>query len=202
MAFQTVTKYFLIFLILNLVGIFVAYNFWWTDGVRLSYFGKETAALLFSAGISWFGVVYLSIYISRKIILKNDKYQFIGLLDIYQVEIFSRNIIDSETRKKVVSILPFVAFPMMIALIVFFVIAMSEVENYQLNKYGTIELVEIKRTENTIRQIPYNHIEYNNEKNSINLPQTHYKVHDKVKIIYSYKNPKIVKYLKDVESAE
>jgi hypothetical protein len=192
-------KYLLIFLFLFSIGISVAYNFWWTDSVNLSYFGKEMAALLFSIGVCWFGVLYLSILISRKLTLKNDQYQFIGLLDIQPIEFISRNIIDIATQKKLSHALPFTAFPIMIVLVLTFILTMHKIEIFQLNKYGIIEHVEIKSSKYTIKNIPYNHIEYGNGKFSTNLSQEKYKVGDKVQIIYSRKNPQIVKYLDDFE---
>ncbi|GEM_PF-7079424 len=47
MKFRVALKYILIYLGLNLAGIYIASSFWWTDEVTLSYLGREKLALLF-----------------------------------------------------------------------------------------------------------------------------------------------------------
>jgi hypothetical protein len=192
MNFKIALKYIFLYLVLNSIGLLIAYRFWWTDELTLSYFDKEVAALLLSTGACWIGVVYLSIFITRKIRLRQDNFKFIGLIDIQNTEIL-RSKLDNQTRKKLGFTLPFIAFPLMIATITIFIFSMGKVKESQLENYGKVEMVTVKSIHKDIKGNPYAYMEYNNG-NAVNLPKNNLEVNDQTEIIYSSKNPDIVTY--------
>lgn len=195
MNYKIALKYISIYLSLNVTGISIASHFWWTDGLKLSYLHKETAFLLLSFGLCWIGVIYLSILISRKIKLKPDYFPFIGPIDIERIEILSKNL-DEEIRKKLKRILPIIAFPIMSLTITSFILIMNGIKESQLNNYGKVEIVVVDQIQNDIKGIPYAIFKYNND-DFVLLPKNDLSINDKIEIIYSNKNPKIVEYYKD-----
>ena len=79
---------------------------------------------------------------------------------------------------------------------------MKTYENNQLEVNGIIEIVNIKELHYDLKQNPYAYFEYRNKNYSVNLSAYSLKVNDRVKIIYSKKNPKIVKFLNEYNQEE
>ncbi|KIO51197.1 hypothetical protein IW18_19505 [Flavobacterium hibernum] len=75
-------KYITIYLVLNGIAVFLAIRFWWTDPIILSYLNIYTITLLFSVGISWIGILFISIMITRDLLLEKDKFNFITPLSL------------------------------------------------------------------------------------------------------------------------
>ncbi|KIO51196.1 hypothetical protein IW18_19500 [Flavobacterium hibernum] len=67
-------------------------------------------------------------------------------------------------------------------------------EKYELKKYGVVESIVITKINTNIKKDNFVFIEYANKKNSINLRSDSLRINDQIQIIYSSKNPKIVKY--------
>ncbi|GEM_PF-2030614 len=147
------------------------------------------------------GILFLSILIARLIRLKPDPYGFINLFDLQDLEFFSKVNLDETQRKKLNFAIPFIAFPLMIASITVFILSMKAIASFHLSKYGKIEKTTILSTENSIKGIPYNHIEYANGYRT-NLPQRIYRINDTVMIIYSEKNPNVVTYFEDYKERD
>lgn len=187
-------KYLLIYLLLNTTGFFLAFRFWWTDSLILSGLNKFTLLLLFSIGICWIGILFLSVMLSRYLILKPDTFNFISPFGLITNEYFSSEI-GIDKAKKIKNTITFTAFPTLFLTIASFIFLMNIYEKRQLKKYGIIESVSVKEINYDIKQNSYAFIKYQNEKHSINLFADSLKVNDTVKIIYSRLNPKIIEYL-------
>ncbi len=100
---------------------------------------------------------------------------------------------------KLKNTMSFIAFPTLFLTIAVFMFSMNIYENNQLKKYGIIETVIVKELHYDIKQNPYAYFEYQNRKHSINLSANSLKVNDTVKIIYSKRNPSIIKYLNEYQ---
>lgn len=190
MKSRIAVKYITVYIFFNLSGIFLAQKFWWTDGLKLSYFGVEFAGLLASVILCWFGIVYLSIYIARKIKIKPDSFGFLGPLDIGQIEFLSKPI-DPKVCKKISTFISYTTIPTLIATMYIFVMTMKQIKIYQLQKFGVIQSVKIVGIENSKKGIPYVILKYGNGQ-TIRFVQGELKLGDDVKIIYSTNNEEIV----------
>jgi hypothetical protein len=187
-------KYLLIYILLNTTGFLLAFRFWWTDSLILSGLNKFTLLLLFSIGICWTGILFLSVMLSRHLILKPDNFNFISPFDLLTNEYYSSEI-GIDKAKKIKNTITFIAFPTLFLTIASFIFLMNIYEKNQLKKHGIIESVSVKEIHYDIKQNPYAFIKYQNEKHSTNLFADSLKVNDTVKIIYSKSNPKIIEYL-------
>ncbi len=191
-------KYVVIYLILNSIGVLLAFRFWWTDSLILSGFNKFTLILLASVGICWIGILFNSVMLSRILTLKPDKFNFISPFGLLINQFYSSEIgMNKATKLK--NTMSFIAFPTLFLTIAAFIFSMDIYENNQLKKYGIIETVSVKELHYDIKQNPYAYFEYQNRKHSINLSANSLKVNDTVKIIYSKRNPSIIKYLNEYQ---
>jgi hypothetical protein len=195
----TKAKYFFIYLLLNITGFLLAFRFWWTDSLILSGLNKFTILLLFSIGICWIGILFLSVMLSRYLILKPDNFNFISPFGLLINEYLSSEI-GITKAKQLKNTITFIAFPTLFLTIASFIFSMNIYENNQLKKYGIIENVIVKEIHYDIKQNPYAFIKYQNEKHTVNLFADSLKVNDTVKIIYSKLSPKIVKYLDEYKT--
>lgn len=191
-------KYICIYLLLNAIGIFLAFKFWWTNSLILSGLNEFSLALLFSIGICWIGILFISVMVSRMLILKSDEFDFITPFGLLTNESFRTKIGESKALK-LKSTMSLIAFPTLFLTIGSFVFLINIYENYQLKKYGIIETVFVKEIHYDIKKNEYAFIEYQNKKYSTNLSANSLKVNEETKIIYSKENPNIVKYLKEYE---
>ncbi|HRP89081.1 MAG TPA: hypothetical protein PKX92_03485 [Edaphocola sp.] len=199
MAFKYKVLYILIYSFLNIIGIYIALNFWWTDSLTFSYFGKEIAGLLISIALSWLGTLHLSILLSRIIFLKNDNYYFIGIWQIIESKHYITDKIDENTKKLLFNSIFYIGFPIFIITILLFIFSVNEIENYQIDNYGIKEKIKTEKIAYDIKENKFFVINYNNMKNQTYLPLENYNVGDTIEIIFSAKNPKIIKYLKDYQ---
>ena len=201
MNLQIKIKYLIIYLLLNTIGILSASRIWWTDSLILSGFNKYTVILLASTGICWIGILFKSIMLSRILILKRDNFNFVSPLELLANQYFSSEIgINKATKLK--NTMSLIAFPSLFLTITVFMYSMKIYENNQLKKNGIIEIVNIKELHFDPKQNPYAYFEYQNRKHCINLPANSLKVNDKVKIICSKRNPKIIKFLDEYQEKE
>ena len=201
MNLQIKIKYVIIYLFLNTIGILLAFRIWWTDSLILSGFNKYTIILLASTGICWIGILFKSILLSRILTLKSDKLNFVSPLALITNQYFSSEIgIDKATKLK--NTMSLIAFPSLFLTITIFIYSMKTYENNQLEVNGIIEIVNIKELHYDLKQNPYAYFEYRNKKYSVNLSADSLKVNDRVKIIYSKKNPKIIKFLNEYNQEE
>lgn len=191
---KTSLIYLILYVLLNSIGLSIALNFWWTDSLNLSFLKKESFLLLMSIGFCWIGILYMSILIIRKFIVKINTQNFIGPIDLISNEMYQEQIgIENATKFK--NSLTFVAFPILIITIIVFITCMNSYEVYELSKNGIVEKIEVKEIRNDIKQNKYIYFEYNNNKNKTNLRnEKKLKVGDEVSVIYSIKNPKIINY--------
>lgn len=186
-------QYILLYLILNTLGIALAFKFWWTDSLILSGFNKYSLALVASVMICWLGIISLSIMVSRMILLKPDNFGFISPLRINKKEYFAPEI-GADKAKKLKSTIPLIAFPVLIATIYGFIGLMENYQDYQLKENGIMENVTVKAIHKDVKGRSYVFFEYGNKKFSANLMDNRLKVNDNVSIIYSSQDPRIVKF--------
>jgi hypothetical protein len=194
MSLKTKAKYLFIYLLLNTIGILLAFKFWWTDSLILSRLNKFTMILLLSIGICWIGILFISVMLSRNFILKYDNFKFISPYGLLANEYYSSEI-GIEKAKKLKNTITLIAFPTLFLTITAFIFSMNIYENHQLKKHGIIEVVNVKEIHYDIKQNPYAYFEFDNKKHTINLSANSLKINDRIKIIYSKVNPNIVKYL-------
>lgn len=121
-----------------------------------------------SVGFCWIGILYLSILIVRKFIVKINNQQFIGPIDLASNEMYQKEIgVKNATKFK--NSLTFVAFAILILSIIAFITSMNSYEVYELSIYGKVEKVKVKKIRNDVKQNSYIFFEYNNSKNETNL---------------------------------
>lgn len=154
---------------------------------------KETLVLLLSAGIIWIGIIYLTIFLIRKFIIKAALFDFIGPIDLVSNEYYRKELGKKNAQKFQQSMI--LSFPIFIVTLMVFVISMNFWKSYQLNNFGKNELVTVEEIKKDIKGFPYVYIRYNGGKSATHLRDyENLKVGDKVDIIYSTQNPNIVQY--------
>ncbi len=191
---KIIITYLIVYILLNSIGVCIAFHFWWTDSLNLSSLTKESLSLLMSVGFCWIGILYLSILIVRKFIVKINNQQFIGPIDLASNEMYQKEIgVKNATKFK--NSLTFVAFAILILSIIAFITSMNSYEVYELSIYGKVEKVKVKKIRNDVKKKSYIFFEYNNSKNETNLwNEKKLKAGDEVIVVYSIKNPKIINY--------
>jgi len=194
MNLKTKAKYLFIYLLLNAIGILLAFKFWWADSLILSGLNKFTMILLLSTGICWIGILFISVMLSRNFILKPDNFEFISPFELLANEYYSSEI-GIEKAKKLKTTITLIAFPTLFLTIATFINSMNIYENHQLKKYGIIEVVSVKEIHYDIKKNPYAYFEFDNKKHTTNLSANSLKINYRTKIIYSKVNTNIVKYL-------
>lgn len=192
MSLITKLKYFSIYIILNFIGFYLAFQNWWS---------KESASpapmffILFCFGICWLGIIFMGIMISQLMFLKH-KNDFVSPFSLATTEDYLYNFGDN--AKKIKKSIWIINFGMFFLSIFIFIFIMSFIKKYQLEKYGVIESARIVRISPDVKKNEYSSIEYNNGKStSIILTRIFdenqsINESDSIKIIYSSKNPDIV----------
>jgi hypothetical protein len=196
MNLKIIVKYLFTYLLLNAIGILLAFKFWWTDPLLLSGLNKFTVILLLSIGVCWIGILFISVMLSRNFILKPDNFKFISPFGLLANEYYSSKI-GIEKAKKLKTTITLIAFPTLFLTIATFMFSMNIYENHQLKKFGIIEVVSVKEIHYDIKQNRYAYFEFDNKKHRINLSEKSLKINDITKIIYSKVNPNIVKYFNE-----
>ena len=191
---KIIITYLILYILLNSIGVCIAFHFWWTDSLNLSFLKKESLSLLMSVGFCWIGILYLSILIIRKFIVKVNTQKFIGPIDLVSSEMYQKEMgVENATKFK--NSLTFIAFPILILTVITFITSMNSYEVYELSNYGKVEKIKVKEIRNDIKQNQYIYFEYNNKKNETNLwNEKKLKVGEEVIVVYSIKNPKIINY--------
>ncbi|WP_281231282.1 hypothetical protein [Flavobacterium gelatinilyticum] len=192
MNLKTKVKYLSIYLILNVIGIFLAIKYWWTDSLILSSLNKFTIILLFSVGICWMGILFFALFITRLLIVKIENPQFISPLDLINNNYYTSEI-GMNKAKKLKKSLIFIGFPMLFLTIFLFRFSIGIYENRELKINGVIESIVVKKINKDIKKNRYVFIEYEDGKCSVNFRSDYLKLNDTIKIIYSNRNPDIVK---------
>ena len=184
-------KYLTIYLISNSIGVFIASKMWLADNLELSYFKKEIMLLLLSTAICWFGILHLSIFIVRKFILKIDINEFYGLIRLTSNN-FLKAYIGEESALKFKKFFSLISFSVLLITITAFISGNSLYKNYQLKNFGKVEEVTVIEIHKDAQENPYIFFKYNNGKSSTNIYNEGYNIGDKINIIYSVRNPKVV----------
>lgn len=185
-------QYFLIYISLTAIAVVIAINVWWTDPLTMSSLNKDTLALIASAGISWLGIVFLSIYIVRIILLKQEK-DFISPLTLASEDFINRITVDRFKKFKLW--LSGISFPLFFLTIAVFVYSMSLYKEQEL-KNGITQSVLVKEIRYDKKKNAYAHFLYSYGSNNFesNLPLKHLKQGDTTEIVFSKTNPDIVDY--------
>jgi len=137
MSLITKFKYFSIYIILNFIGFYLAFQNWWS---------KESASpvpiffILFCFGMCWLGIIFIGIMISQLIFFK-DKNDFVSPFSLATTDDYVDNFGDNAKKmKKSIWIINFSIFFLSIFIFIFI---MSFIKKYQLEKYGIIESARI-----------------------------------------------------------
>src|SRR5690606_23529311 len=89
----------------------------------------------------------------------------------------------------------FIAFPILIFTIFGYLFSINSYGNNQIKNYGEIENINIQDIRYDIKKNPFIFFKYNQGKDSTNLSNDkNFQIGNKVQIIYSKKNPKIIKF--------
>ncbi|KQS88806.1 hypothetical protein [Chryseobacterium sp. Leaf394] len=191
---RAVLTYLVLYIILNATGLSIALNFWWTDNLNLSFLKKESFLLLTSVGFSWIGILYLSILIIRKFIIKIKTQNFIGPIDLISNEMY-QNEIGTKQATKFKNSMTLIAFTILVLTIIVLIKSMNRYEIYELTKYGKVEKIIVKEIRKDMKDNQYIYFYYNSSKNSTNLRnEKNLKLGDEVQVIYSSNNPEIINY--------
>ena len=200
MSLITKLKYFSIYIILNFIGFYIAFQNWW---LNVSACSVSVFFILFCFGICWLGIVFIGIMISQLIFLK-EKNDFVSPFSFFTTEDYLDNL--GEKAKKMKKSIWIINFGIFFLSISIFIYTMSSIKQYQLEKYGKIENAKIDRITTDVKGNEYSSIEYNNSKSgSIILTKMFDEAKlinegDSIKIIYSSKNSDIVEISSDYES--
>jgi hypothetical protein len=193
MNFKIGIQYILIYLLFNALGVYLAFTLWWTDSLTLSSLNKYSIGLLFSVMLCAFGASFISVLICRSLFLKPDSYKFITPLGLVNNEYFKSEI-GVDKAKKFKQAINLISFGIIIFTILAFRFSINAYENHQLKNFGKIETVRVTDIHYDIKKLPYAFVAYANKSHNVNL--RHDKLTDKdfATIIYSTKNPEIVKF--------
>lgn len=200
MNLKTKLKYFSIYIILNFIGFYLAFQNWW---LKESANPTPIFYILFCFGICWIGIIFIGIMVSQLIFLKQSKKDFVSPFSLVTSEDYVENFGDNS--KKIKKSIWIINFGLFFLSIFIFIFTMNFIKKYQLKKYGIIENARIDRVTNDVKGNEYSSIEYNNNKSeSIILTKMFDETKsinkgDSIKIIYSSKNPDIVEIYSEYE---
>ncbi|PXY44935.1 hypothetical protein [Flavobacterium hydrophilum] len=201
MNLKTKAKYLFLYLVLTAIGVLLAFRYWWTDPLILSGLNKFTIVLLFSVGICWLGILFLSIMIIRLLIVKIDNHKFISPLDLTNNKYYASEI-GLKKAKIFGNAIAFIGFPMLFLTIFLFRFLIGIYETHELATNGVIENIVIKKLNKDIKKNSYAFIEYGKGKHSVNIQSDYLRLNDTIKIIYSNRNPNIVKFFNEYKENE
>ena len=85
-----------------------------------------------------------------------------------------------------------ISFSVLLITITAFISGNSLYKNYQLKNFGKVEEVTVIEIHKDAQENPYIFFKYNNGKSSTNIYNEGYNIGDKINIIYSVRNPKVV----------
>ena len=193
MNLTTKIKYISIYLFLNFIGFYYAFQNWW---LIESASPVPTFFILFCFGLCWIGIVFLGIMISQLLFLKTNSNNFISPFSLATREDYLEKF-GVEAKKMKRSIWT-INFGLLIFSIVIFIYTMNYIKKYQLSNFGKIENAIVKRITSDVKGNEYSNLEYNNGKSrSVILTKNYTELKsiskgDSIKIIYSSKNPEII----------
>jgi hypothetical protein len=164
---------------------------WLADNLELSFLKREILLLLLSTAICWIGILHLSIFIVRKFIIKIDIPEFFGPIKLIS-NYFYKTHIGDERALKFKNLMSLISFSILFFTITSFIFGNSFYKNYQLKNYGKVEVVTVIEIHKDAQENPYIFFKYNNGKSSTNIYNEGYNIGDKINIIYSVRNPKVV----------
>lgn len=201
MDFSAKLKYITTYIILNSLGIYLAYKNWWISESSNPIPGF---VLFFYAGICWIGIVFLGIMISQIISFRQEKKYFISPFSLATKGDYKERFGDDAKRMKIS--VQIISFGILFLTFFVFVTIMHLVKNYQLKEYGVTEYAKIKSISKDAKGNEFSSIRYNKSKNSSTLLTKYftdpkeYDIGDSIKIIYSSKNPDIVELFKEYKN--
>ncbi len=191
MLIKTQIKYLTVYLTLNVPAVLVAYEYWWTDSFTLSSLSKESLMLILCVGLAWIGILYLSIFIIRRFIIRDESSGFIGPIDLSSNE-FQEGL-GVEVGKKFKNYLSLIAFPILITTILLFILSMKYYGKFQLKNNGKVEIVTVRNIIQGNKGKHYVYFECGNKRHFYLLNKG-YKAGDKIEIKYAKDNPGILDY--------
>ena len=199
MNFKIRIKYIFFYLLFNITGCFTAIKYRTSDDLILSELNKYTLMFSFSIAICWIGIVLISMMISRDLLLKPDNFDFFSPYNFSIDNEYLSSKIGVTKEKKFMTVMGIISFLILISTIGSFIILINKYEKKQLNEYGIIETVKVKEINYNAKKNEFALFVYQNKKCRVNFFNDSLKINDTVKIIYSKKNPNIVKYLKEYQ---
>lgn len=151
---------------------------------------------ILSMWIAWFGCLYAGFLICRLTVVKALGTRFIGLIELTDSNFFLKELgkAKATTFKLLFSISSFTILGIVLCI---FVIHTNFHESEQLKRYGTLEKVVVKKVffDKSGRHI-YFEFDFNQNRYHKELHSEVYENGDTALIIFSYKNPNIVKLAK------
>lgn len=193
-------KYIFLYLLFNISGCLIAIRYRIADDLIYSDINKYTLMSFLSIGISYIGISIISLMISRNLILKPDTLPFFSPYDFFINSSYLSTIVTTYDEKKFKKFYGIISSLLLALTIIGYQVVIRKYEEKQLEKYGIIENVIVKKINYDHKHNPYMLLEYQNKKQKVNFHSYSLKENDSVKIIYSQKNPSIVKCLKVLEN--
>ena len=196
--FKIALQYLLFSIFFIVTSFILAYYFWW----RIDEGSVEFFIIVLSTMICWVGISYLSTLISSKIIFNNLlEVGFVSPFKLIKSGFFyeTKGI---KTAKKFKTTFSSFAFSILFVFIFLFYKIVNFVEKTELTYYGVEKIVKIEKI-SYYRGSKRAHLsfEFDNKKikKVIYLKDTLKKVGDFEKIIFSFRNPYILKSKIDFE---
>lgn len=186
-------KYSLIYILLILLGVFIAFKVWWTNG--------DTRFLgIISFFLVGFGSFFLSISLTRLIIPTQTDFNFSTLSDKQKYKNLQKTI--GTTKVKVINVSYISLFLIFFAGTAYsLVTSLTKYEKDQLKTFGQLQKVRINNIDYKGKGTSYAFFDFylDGKKHSNNLDPKNYNIGDSVTIIFSTNNTDIVKWAEDVD---
>lgn len=150
-------------------------------------------ALVGAAAIAWIAIIFLALYLVRKLVIKNDCERFIGPFKFLTED--NAKAVGVKTYIKAKNTLALISFPLFFITIAVFMGATSMYKKSELQR-GIVQTVTVREIQFDPKRNPYAGYNYNHNGKMYQtfLAEKNLRVGDSVKIVFSKNNPNIVDY--------
>jgi hypothetical protein len=187
-------KYSILYVLLVLLGTFIAFKVWWTNGVS-RFLG------IISFFLVGFGSLFLSISLTRIIITTETDFNFSILLDKQKCRTLKKEI--GSTKVKFINLSYISLFLILFSGTAFgLATSLNKYKKDQLKNFGRLQKVRVNDIHYKGKGTPYAFFDFylNGKKYTNNLSPKNYSIGDSATIIFSTKNTDIVTWADDFDS--
>lgn len=189
-------KYSIINILIILLGVFIAFKVWWTNG-DARFLG------IISFFLVGFGSLFLSVSLTRVIVPFQTDFSLSSLSDKKKYQILKDTI--GSTKVKVINVSYISLFIILFAGTAYgLVTSLNQYEKDQLKTFGRLQKIRINDIHYKGKGTPYAFFDFylNGKKYSNDLSPKNFSVGDSATIIFSTNNTDIVKWADDFDANE